>query len=401
MPKRGGPRPYRVPITRYVDAAGNRVKKGARGATRVRTESESYYADFWRDGKRERIPLGATNEGDAWVAIRAEQQRRVEERRGAARAPEFRPTGLSEHITAWQQSMRDAGAVKSHVDLFESRIRYLSDLAGWKKLEHITADSCLAALSRLRTEKGRSAQTRNHYLSAIKQFCRWCWTTSRFATHPLVGLRPVSVEGQMRHERRIPTDDEVVLLFDHLERPTAPVREGMTGRHRALAYKVMMATGFRAGELRSLERDGIDLEAGTITLRAGYSKRRRTDTQHIPDWLVRELRAWLRTGGTPLFEKFPKQRPGRYTLEPDLEDAGISRIVKGPDGPLFFDMHSLRHYYCTQIASQPGMDPKTLVTLTRHSSVELALKKYAKKQLERIKAAVQAIPEPTGKKKRK
>jgi len=147
---------------------------------------------------------------------------------------------------------------------------------------------------------------------------------------------------------------------------------------------------------------------------AGYSKRRRTDTQRLPPWLLDELRTWFERRGGWAWHGQVKNAPGKM-LKADLEDARASWIesaenekerrqreasdflryrVETPDGPRFWDYHSFRHSYNSNMANLPGMDLKTLLTLTRLSSAELALKTYAHTEEDKVQQAVEAIPEP-------
>lgn len=396
MASRDGPRPYRVTITRWVDADGRRATSKTPGARAIRTESRTYYADLIVDnsGRTKRVALKTAILSDAWVELRRLQRERGYRLRDV-RPDEHAETPIGDHIGQWIAALRQAGeTAESRLELIEFRVRRLATEAGWHRLHDVTADSCAAALSRMmKATRSISAQTRNHYLSHGKQFIRWVWTSGRMSSHPLLGLKPISVEGRLRRERRCPTTEEIAALFAALAQPDAPTRRGMTAPHRALTYRVMMATGFRLSEVRSLERDGIDLDAGTLTVRAGYSKRRRTDTQHVPPWLVSELRAWLAAGG-PLFSGLPRGKPAAKTLKADLKAAGVPYVVKGPDGPLYFDHHSLRHYYITSVASLPGIDLKTLLQLTRHSTPELTLKVYARHKVELLRAAVDKLSPP-------
>jgi integrase len=95
------------------------------------------------------------------------------------------------------------------------------------------------------------------------------------------------------------------------------------------------------------------------------------------------------TGGT--WEGFPEVRPG-VVLQEDLAEAGIPYLVPGPDGPLFFDFHALRHWYCTAMANLPGISPKTLMEVCRHSDPRLTLNVYAKARQEDVRAAAQQVP---------
>jgi len=393
--------PVRVTVTRYYDARGNRVPKGTPGAVKRTEKTESYYAWLRVDGKLKRVPLGTADLGEAWAELRRLKRREAERAAGVSDDwLEQMARPLQEHIDDWLASVADRGTSEAQVDLLRSHVEKLAALAGWRRLGDLTAETLLRALARMQRPAGDapgvSAQTRNHYTRHAKQFSRWCCRTRPRRLHedPFDCVELVGVEADRRHDRRSPSDAEVAALFDHLEAepPRARVRCGMTGRQRALGYKVSMATGFRAGELRSLSRESFDLAAATVTCRAEYSKRGRLDTQQLPAWLVAELKAWFKAGGG-CWQGFPRQFPGRL-LKADLKAAGVAWEVAGPSGPLFFDFHSLRHWYVTQVANLPGISPRALMALCRHSTPALTLKVYAKAQDKDLRAAAEQIPQP-------
>lgn len=400
---RGEPEPYRVPITRWQDAAGKRCKSTDPGAIQVRTESATYYADLVTTpgGPIRRVSLKTTRYREACQELKRLLRQYGYAARDASAAFADHPTRpIGEHVAEWVQSLRAGDRSEDRIEALQSRVEKLIALAGWTMLIEVSPDSAELALRQL-IDNGLSVQTRNHYLAAAKQFIRWAWTRGRMPSHPLLSVKPLATHGRLRRERRCPTDDEIARLFGYLASNPEPPKSSRGPRadaalrpaHRALLYRVAMATGFRLSELRSLERSGIDLDAGTITVRAGYSKRRRTDTQHVPGWLVAELRAWLDAGGE-LFAALPRGKASAKMLQRDLAGAGIPYKVEGPDGPLYFDFHALRHHYITHAASIPGIDIKTLLELTRHSTPELTLRVYAKARTERVRAAVEQIPPP-------
>jgi integrase len=258
--------------------------------------------------------------------------------------------------------------------------------AGWTKWGSVTKDSLLTGLAALRRE-GLSHQTSNHYRTHAKGFAAWL-ADGAGVRDPLVRVGgKLSVEVDRRHPRRSPDDVEMCRLFDHLDSPRARLRRGMTGPQRALGYRVAMATGLRAGELRSLTRESFDLEAGTVAVEAAYSKHRRRDVVQLPAWLVVELRAWFGAGGE-CWVAIPERFPGRL-LRDDLRLAGVP--VETTAG--YFDMHSLRVWFCTAAANMAGISPKTLMTVCRHSTAQLTLGVYAKARLADVRAVAEAIPD--------
>lgn len=405
MPRQ--PKPRRLSVVRYQLPDGTRCTKSTPGAICVRTTTETWYATL--PGTRKPTSLKTADIGQAWVNLNRLLKEQADRRAGIRTdAHDVAALPLSEHLDAWIAAVLAGGCSETQAALMRGRMDRLAAAAGWKRLGDLTSERCLSALSRLHKEeyyhgtprkkgkanrRGRSAQTRNYYLSHAKQFARWCADTGRLPRNPLSGLRPISTEADRRHDRRCPEDAEIVALFAYLDTATTVTR-GMDARCRAVAYKVAMATGFRAKEVRALRRESFNLEEGQVTCPASYSKRTRCDTQDLPTWLLLELREYFGSGGKT-WERFPKHF-GRV-LKPDLAGAGIAYSVPGPDGPLFFDAHALRVWYITALANQPGISPKTLMELARHSTPTLTLRTYAKAKRHSLKAAVESIPNPAGK----
>jgi integrase len=377
------PRPRKVVVTRYYDARGKRCAKGDPGAKPKKERSATWFAKI--GGKR--VSLKTTDEAEAW----AELKRRLRRRQTGEPEPQG-ALPLSELVSEWVAVLKARGGGAQHVQQLKANVTRLIEAAGWKFPMDMTADSCLIAMAKLVASRSLSAQSRNHYLQHAKQFARWLVDGGRLMRNPFGGLRPVSVEADRRHDRRVPTDEEIGNLMKYLHDPKAKIRKGMTGPQRALGYRVCMATGFRAGELKSLERASFDLPAGTVTCRAAYSKRRRRDTQHLPPWLVEELTGWFAAGGG-CWSTFPRHNPGKV-LQADLHAAGIPWSVPGPDGPLFFDFHALRHFFVSWCANQPGISPKTLMEMARHSDPKLTLRVYARARKDEVKKITDSMPPP-------
>lgn len=394
MPRnKEGPRPFRNTIVRWFDSEGKRVKANTPGATRLKTKSETWYVMLQINGKRKKISLETREEEEAWNNLRRIQKQEAERRAGIRnRYTEQAEIPLKTHISEWVASVLAQGSSEEHCRNLSNHATRIAELAGWQNLDDISLSGALTALGHLQMNEGKSSQTRNHYTAHIKQFSRWLVADRRLRENPLIQLKKISVETDRRHDRRAPTDEEIERLMEELHREGCPVLRKMTGPQRAMLYKVSMATGFRAKECRTLQWDSFDLEKGTVLCLAAYSKRKRKDRQPLPDWLVQELKEWKESGGK-LFQTLPVKFPGEM-LKSDLKRAGVPRSVVIEGNKLFFDFHSLRHWYCTQVANQPGISVKTLVTLTRHSTTDLALKVYAKVNDDEIRKAAEGVSFP-------
>lgn len=412
MGRRRDPKPLKVTITRYVDAVGKRCAKDHPGARKVREKSDTYYAQLpGSSGKNTWVSLKTTDIGAAWAELTRILESREREAAGLkdpvmrhARRP------IEEHVADWLMHLRAAGRTGAEqIALVGARVRELVERAGWKRLAEVDQGSATRALAEVQATRrrgmsakhaGRSSQTRNHYLRAVKQWVTWCVGDQRLARDPLTNLQAVNVAIDRRRVRRIPADGEVFLLFSYLEgehgpstpeHPLGPAtRCRMSGAQRALGYRVAMATGLRADELRSLDAASFDFSRGTLEVDPAYAKARRETVVALPAWLAEEVRAWLAAGGG-LWTDFPANNPGRV-LRDDLQASGIAYLTA--DG--HWDFHAMRHWYCTWAASQPGISPKTLQTLARHSDPRLTLKVYAQPLEAEVRRALEGLPRPGG-----
>lgn len=415
-------RPYRHTVTRY-ELGGKRVPSGTPGAVKRTTTTETYYVDLPRGPgrKAERVSLETTSEKEAWKKVDELLLRREREAAGLE-SPALRHAArpLAEHLADWGRHLRDGGNTgEDQVKLLAGRMKKLCELAGWRRLPQIDRASATSALARLQRErargmaggyKGRGARTRNHYLRHLKQFVTWCVGDGRLERDPVALVAPVDVESARRHVRRSPSDADVGTLMLYLEgafvpgvpegecgppRPPGmalepPPRNGMDGPARALAYRLCMATGFRGKELRALSRASFDLARGTVRGVAAHTKNRKEAVLPLPPWLARELRAHFDAGGG-CWGRWSKRWPGRI-LRLDQEACGVAHETD--EG--FFDFHSLRVWYCTFAANAPGISPKTLQALARHSDPRLTLKVYARQQDEEMRRVVDRLPRPGG-----
>lgn len=429
MGRNRNPKPHRQTVTRYETPDGKRCKSTDPGAIKRTTTSESYYVSLPdpETGKPVNVPLGTSDLTQAHINMRNVLRERREAEMGLLSDGDrqlVRP--IAEHVEDWLAAVAAGGVTAKRVEMMRYRVARLIERAGWKRVGEIRRSTCQVALAALQAEPGggkgektMSAQTRNHYLSHARQFCRWLRSEKRLEDDPLEGLEGVSVESDRRHDRRSPEEEEVAVLFDYLAGAfpghAPPVRSKMTAERRALGYMVAMCTGLRSDEVRSLTRESIDLDAGLVRLRAARAKNRKRAAQPLPAWLRDRLRAWLDAGGE-LWDAFPSGKAG-VILRGDLERARAGWIDAAPagperetrqrsavclyevqteDGPLFWDFHALRHWYVSQLAAQGGISPSTIQALARHSDPKLTMGIYAKARASGVREAVDQIRVPGG-----
>jgi site-specific recombinase XerD len=220
---------------------------------------------------------------------------------------------------------------------------------------------------------------------------RWLWRDGRVKEDALAHLEKAkNPDTDPRHQRRALTTDEQRRLI----RAAAAGRCSfdLTGRDRAMLYRLALGTGFRRGELASLTPESfrLDDDPPVVTVKAAYSKRRREDRQPIRPELADALRPWVasKARGRPVFGRLTEETAPMLRL--DLKAAGIP--YETDEG--FADFHCLRHTYITELI-RAGVPIKTVQQLARHANPALTLKVYAHVGLYDLAGALDALPDLT------
>ena len=303
---------------------------------------------------------------------------------------------LGEHVKDWSQSLVSKGSTPAHVKLVTARLNKVIAACGFKNYPDIAANKVQSFLADARkdTQDGRgiSLQTSNFYLTAIKQFCRWMVRHGRATTNPVDCLDGLNVKLDRRHDRRALTNDEVRKLLTKTAGSSA--RGGMTGPERRLLYLVALETGLRANELRSLTRSSFDLNttSPTVTVAAGYSKRRREDTLPLRPALANELRDHLaaKLPTAPAFG-MPAKRRTIDVFKMDVADAGIGYC---DNAGRVADFHAMRHTFISNLA-RSGVHPKVAQSLARHSTITLTMDRYSHTLIGEQADALKGLPDLT------
>lgn len=329
-----------------------------------RTPNGNWIADFYdASGKRQRINTRTKNKT---IAQRILDQLTIEDAAGkfgvALATQSIKLETLVDEFAAYLAQSSDM-----HVTNTEHRIRRVIAQAGWTQARHITqygAETVVRNLTNERPSKAGqllSLRSQSHYLTAIKSFTAWLVNVRKILpTDPLAAVKKPSFEHDRRLIRRFLLPAEWYWLA---KTPNATL------------YAVAIQTGYRASELFRLTP--ASLQGDYLTLPASATKNRQAARQYISPGLRAKLELPFQIDGD--------EARLAELLRGDLANARRMVDDMGPNHRDFLrpidanghvlDFHSLRHTTGAWLAIA-GVNPKTIQTIMRHSTITLTLDTY-------------------------
>ncbi len=388
---------------------------------KVKRKLSKWYVKYKdADGEWQRVP-GFTDKG-ATQELAAKLEREAELGRRGVFDPfeKHRKTPLATHVDDFKEQLRDKGNSAKHVGLIADRVEAVIDFCGFAFFSDVSASMVQGFLGDLRL-RGRSVETRNHYLSAFKQFCRWLVTDRRAGDSPVAHLKKENSKIDRRHDRRALTDDEFRRLVEAAE--AGSVVEAVSGADRAMIYIVAAWTGYRRAELASLTFRSLQLEGEnpSVRLNAIDSKNRKGADIPLHPVVVERLRAWLakrpatdrnaplfplQTDSGKHFRKTAKMMKRdleaarkAWLKEAENDEAELARreasdfLAYCDEDGLYADFHANRHTFISNLG-RAGVPLATAQKLARHSDPKLTANVYTHLGVEEQAAAVRGLPAP-------
>lgn len=238
------------------------------------------------------------------------------------------------------------------------RIERAGKGAGWRVLGDVTPLSWAKWVSTLTC----SAKTRKEYQTSVMAFLNWLVRTKQIAVNPLAGVDKVETRGKMVRPVRAFTDDELRRLL------------AVAGRRRSL-YLLLLYTGLRRNEARSLVWDDVKLDAVRPYLLARDTTTKSGVKRAVPlhPALVVVLTALrplppVDASMRPLWPIFPKHR----TLMADLVRAKIEHVDKLGRVVHF---HAFRKTFQT-LGVRSGVNQRAAQEMLGHSDPSLTANVY-------------------------
>ena len=117
---------------------------------------------------------------------------------------------LSEYLDAYERFLKAKGTSPQHVYQVISRTKKV--IRGCRFVFYVNVSPSMVQEYLANVSlKGRSPQTVNVYLQAIRQFMNWMVRDRRAPDNPLRVLSPLNVRKDRRHDRRALAAEELVL----------------------------------------------------------------------------------------------------------------------------------------------------------------------------------------------
>jgi len=319
---------------------------------------------------------------------------------------------IDDYLAAPIQGRKGRRRTPKHLQNIRRALERVVAVLDWRTLRDVDARSLRSWVAE-QGDAGVAPRTIQAHLAAWKTFLRWLRQDGRY-----VGEDPFVAVSAPRHEdRRKPralNEDEGEiegLLIAALRRPVqeaSVIRRGPRkgqlaanigdstraklerhGRERWLAYRVLLLTGLRAGELAAVTVGDLELEADppTVHLDKMWTKNGepaaiplRTDlATDLAAWITEELEAErerARERGEAVPARLAPERrllhvPALREMDKDLKFAEIPKRVRGRTAC----RHSLRHTTAT-LLGKLGAPPQVISTWMRHAGDTLAERAY-------------------------
>ena len=281
------------------------------------------------------------------------------------------------------------GGIKvKQVGLLNNRITRMLNECNLKTLDDISYSKIDTWLADKYEGKKLAAKSCNDYLDAFKQFCKWLDMNNIIVDNPISRLTPIPLNSDNTSPRRALSQEDLTRLLETV-RESSDTVQGLSGEQRYLVYQLILQTGLRHNEVRTLLHNDFDFEDSTVTVRDVNTKNSKTDTLPFTEELGNELQRYFATcstqGKTRAFEKMGTK--GYKMIKKDLSKVAIPYVTD--EGKA--DFHALRHTFCTLLARN-GVLPQVTQKLMRHSDINLTMKSYTHLEVNDKRAAIGELP---------
>lgn len=321
---------------------------------------DTYYGEFTApDGRRVRKSTGTSIKSLAAKVLAQWEADAIAMRHGIP----VDGWDLHELITEFAKTLGD--------DIYrtntEQRINRIVDLCNWTKPAQINQaqlESTVRDLKKVRNgKKELSAQSKAHYITAMKMFTRWLHRVKKVLPYDAIAS---TKKPNPKRDRKL------------VRRFLLPAEwTWLAKTPNSLLYETAIQTGLRSSELRSLRRQHVKHDH--VLLPGRFTKNGDDAQQYITS----DLRARL-VDALPF--AMPEREDVASMLYDDLAIARSMWVDAGGKSPADFlqaknseghvlDFHALRHT-CGAWLAIAGVNAKVIQKVMRHSTIVLTLDTY-------------------------
>jgi len=256
----------------------------------------------------------------------------------------------SDYIDAWYNEQLLKGTTKSTIATYLSRVKALLDTYQVPNIFDIKN-----YLSE-KQQAGYLSGTIANYVKSYRSFFGYLFTSGLYD----LDYRCLRLPKITYQERRVPTEEEVVKLF-----------QALGNDEDRLALLLLVDCGLRVSELATIKLKNIKIEDASILINGKAGK---TRTVYLSEMSVKRLQNYVgKLKGEYLFpvnrsdanHEYRNRRFFEIRLAELCERAGIEQITP----------HQLRHYFATHTLSN-GADVKAVSEMLGHADVGITLKIY-------------------------
>ncbi len=311
---------------------------------------------------------------------------------------------LGVHLEDYMAHLESKGTTHKHRKEVKRCIKTLVEGCVFRTMADIALGRVEEFVIRKKGE-GVSDRTTNVYTDRLRYFVLWAIERRIIEENPLTGLKRRDEKTNRVREARPLSPDEIEALLESAYNRPLEDRAGQklsdrtirklrqTGQQRRLIYSLMLYTGLRVNEVRSLKWS--DVEIGTekpfLSVRAKITKNSKSTTLPLHTWLVSLLKEWKgqnsEVEASDSIVKVPTSM--LRVFDRDCKAAGINKEVDGK----VVHLHACRHSFITMLARQ-GAQPHITRKLARHSKMDMTMGVYTHIVHGDDSIAIEALPIP-------
>jgi len=223
-------------------------------------------------------------------------------------------------------------------------------------------------------------QTVNFEVGIVRSVFMWAHDRELIPAVPTKKVKPL--RPKPKKQAKILTPEQCRLLLK-TAREAAKSDKPMSVYYKA--FKLLLNTGLRSGELCNLTWDDVDLETGLIKIqpKEGWTPKRNSRQFYLNESSLQVLRSFDNREGY-VFKDFSGKQldPGglRQALMEVAQAAGLSGLTR---------IHDLRHTFSSHMQMN-GVDPGTMAAILGHRSYDVTMI-YTHQTQEHLKKSIEKV----------